>query len=201
MSRFPTYEFPKDLPPFQQELHVLSWFRDNFSPNPKKIGEMNLYIYPLVPKFIQENFCKTLAMTSNPGKFLQRAFKDIDAYPKVMGGLIAEGNHGMILDGSKIYGFELDTRENWLNPEKDGKWTLDQEHEIVDKALISWMAKERIRKFKGRVVLFPNFGFSGTPFNAEFRFKDDTWEQLQEIYKKEDRIKMNEELSLLLNQE
>lgn len=201
MSGMPVYEFQPELPPFQQELHVLNWFRDNFTTNPKKLKKMNIYICPLLPKFIQESFCIALAGTRDPAKFLQRTFKDLDAYPKIMADLIADGNHGMIMDGSKVYGFELDTRENWLNPEKDGKWTLDDENEIVDKALISWMAKSRVRELECRIVLFPEFGFSGTPFNASFRFKDHTWAQLQEIYKKEDTLRDNEELSRLLNGE
>lgn len=198
-SKAPVYVFPTELAPFQQELHLLGWFRDNFTSNPRNLKKMNAYIYPLVPKFIQQTFCIALATTVNPAKFLQRAFKDLDAYPGIMERLKAEGNHGMILDGSEVYGVSLDTRENWLNPEKDTKWTMDDEHAIIDKVLISWMAKERRRKFKGRMVLFTEFGFSGTPFESTFRFKDDTWAQLQEIYKEEDRQKDNAELSRLLN--
>jgi len=131
---------------------------------------------------------------------LQRAFKDIDEYPVVIEGLINEGNHGMILDGSTIYGFAIDANEKWLNPEKDTKWTEEDENEIIDKAIISWMAKHRIRKFKGRLVLFPKFGFSGKPFAVDFRFKDPHWQKLQDIYKEEDRISDNAELARLLKE-
>ncbi|MNG47077.1 hypothetical protein D3C79_49440 [compost metagenome] len=200
MSKFPPYVFPTDLAPFEQELHVLSWFRDNFTTNPKKLKQMNVYICPLVPAFIQQNFCLHMAASANPAKFLQRAFKDIDEYPVVIEGLINEGNHGMILDGSTIYGFAIDANEKWLNPEKDTKWTEEDENEIIDKAIISWMAKHRIRKFKGRLVLFPKFGFSGKPFAVDFRFKDPHWQKLQDIYKEEDRISDNAELARLLKE-
>lgn len=201
MSKFQPYVFPADLPPFEQELHVLSWFRDNFTTNPKKLKQMNVYVCPLVPGFIQENLCLHLAATSNPVKFLQRAFKDLDAYPTIIEGLINEGNHGMILDGSTIYGFAIDTRERWLDPDKDTKWTPEDESDIIDKAIISWMAKHRIRKFNGRLVLFPKFGFSGKPFAVDFKFDDVHWEKLLAIYKEEDRISDNAELSRLLNEE
>lgn len=195
------YVFPVDLPPFQQELHILSWFQENFTTNPKKLHKMNLRVRPLLPHWIQASLCDTLTRSHNPVKFLQQAFKDLAAYPAVMARLIDEGNHGMIMDGPNIYGFSLDTNEKWLNPKKDGKWSLEDEHEIIDQALIRWMVKERLRRFDGRLTLFSEFGFSGVPYQVNQYLRDDMWGELKAIWKKEDAERDNLELQYLLNPE
>lgn len=195
------YVFPTDLTPFQQELHVLGWFRDNFTTNPKKLKKMNLYICPLLPLFLQETLCLKLGATRDPVAFLKQAFQDLDAFPAIMQGLIADGNHGMIMEGSKIYGVVINTLEKWLDPVKDGKWSPDHEDEIMDQLLLTWMVKERRQRFQGRLVLFTQFGFSGTPQAVDHKFSEQTWAKLQEVYKKEDAERTRLELEYLLNPE
>jgi len=195
------YVFPTDLTPFEQELHVLAWFRENFTTNPKKLKKMNIYICPLLPLFLQENLCLKLGATRDPVGFLKQAFQDLDAYPVIMQGLIDDGNHGMIMEGAKIYGVVVDTREKWLDPVKDGRWTEEDEDEIMDKVLLTWMAKERRQRFQGRLVLFTQFGFSGTPQAVDHKFSEQTWAELQEVYKKEDAERTRLELEYLLNPE
>jgi hypothetical protein len=195
------YVFDSSLPAFEQELHVLGWFKDNFTTNPKKLKKMSARVRPLLPEFIQKSLCDALDRSTDPVKLLQMAFKDLAAYPGIMADLIALGNHGMIIEGQNIYGFNLDTNEKWLNPNKDGKWSPEDESEIIDKVLLRWMAKERRRTFNGRLTLFPEFGFSGIPFHAPYRFGDDTWSKLTALYEKEDNERTNIELHHYLNLE
>jgi hypothetical protein len=195
------YVFDGSLPAFQQELHILGWFQENFTTNPKKLKKMSARIRPSLPSWIQASLCDALERSTDPVKMLQMAFKDLAAYPAIMAGLIADGNHGMIMEGNNIYGISLDTNEKWLNPNKDGKWSLEDESDIIDKALLHWMAKERKRVFKGRLTLFPEFGFTGVPYHAPHRFDDKTWAKLTEIWAKEDNERTNLELQYLLNPE
>jgi hypothetical protein len=193
------YVFDSSLPAFEQELHILNWFKENFTTNPKKLKKMSARVRPLLPAFIQASLCDALERSTDPVKMLQLAFKDLAAYPAIMAGLISEGNHGMIIDGSNLYGISLETNEKWLNPNKDGKWSGEDESDIIDKALLRWMAKTRRRTFNGRVTLFPEFGFSGIPFHAPYRFDDETWERLTALWVHEDNDLMNLELQRLLN--
>ena len=195
------YVFPVDLPAFQQELHILSWFQENFTTNPKKLKKLGERVRPLLPEWIQKSLCDTLIRSNDPVRFMKRAFKDLAAYPAIMAGLIADGNHGMIMLGAEIYGISLDTNEKWLNPNKDGRWSLEDESDIIDKALLHWMAKNRMRTFNGRLTLFTEFGFSGIPYEAPHRFDDTTWAKLTEIWAKEDNERTNLELQYLLNPE
>jgi len=195
------YVFDGSLPAFEQELHILGWFKENFTTNPKKLKKMSVRVRPSLPDWIQASLCDALERSTDPAKLLEMAFKDLAAYPGIMAGLIAEGNHGMIIEGSNIYGIALDTNEKWLNPNKDGKWSSEDESDIIDKALLHWMAKTRRRSFNGRVSLFPQFGFTGIPYHAPYRFKDKTWDELSAVWAKEDKERDNRELERLLNLE
>lgn len=195
------YVFDETLSPFNQELHVLDWFQRNFTTNPKKLKKMNERIRPQLPTWIQKSLCDTLARSADPVKFMRHAFRDLAAYPAIMARLIAEGNHGMIMMGPEVFGFSLDTNEKWLNADKTGKWTQDDESDIIDKALQYWMIKERRRKVTCRITLFADFGFSGIPYETTHKLSDRLWNELLPHWKKEDEARDNLELQYLLNPE
>lgn len=199
MGTVEEYVFPVDLPPFQQELHIINWFKENFTSNPKKLKKLCLRIRPKLPEFIQASLCDTLYNSNDPVNFIKRAIADMEAWPEAMATLLEAGNHGMIMDGGTLHGITLDTRDNWLKTD-DSKWHIDDEYEIIDKAVNRWMVSERRRHFKGRIVLLHEFGFSGISFEVEQRFTQETWDKLQLVWVEEDRKRSTLELEYLLKE-
>ena len=68
----------------------------------------------------------------------------------------------MLVFNRIVYGVKLDTRENWLTEDKE--WTIEDEDEILQRLVRAWMKENEFKKFKGKIALFPEFGFSGQMF-------------------------------------
>jgi len=188
------YEFNPNLEPFDQEIHILTWFRDNMTDNPKKLLQMARKIRHLHPEFIQLSLFDTLENTRDPVKWMKRCFREMEAYPIIMKEFMDAGHHGMIMDGPTLYPVTLDTNKNWLR-NKNELWAQDQEAKIVDEVLATWMVKNRRTEFKGRIVLFRDFGFSGISFYIEQIWPKKHIEELKEIWRKEDEKKLKEDLA------
>ncbi|MCY1299293.1 hypothetical protein D9M70_488160 [compost metagenome] len=86
---------------------------------------------------------------------------------------IKDGNHGMLFTGNNgldVYPIKLDTRDNWLT--EGTKWDPEQEMIIQHDAANNWMKEHDKGTFYGKVVLFPQFGFSGEPRIVEMACGD-----------------------------
>lgn len=184
------YVFHPDMEPFDQEIHLLNFFEANFIPNAKKMLKMARRLRHLHPMFIQRSFFDTLEQTRDPLKWLKRCFVEAKDYPIIMKELMEQGNHGMIMEGLDIHGFALDTgvATRWLS-RKDLPWVEEQEREIIDTALLMWMSVNRRREFRGRIVLFRDFGFSGISYEVDQYLSDYHWGELEKIWAKEDHEK------------
>lgn len=193
----PEYKYNPDLEPFDQEIHLLEYFEQNFSTNPKKMLKLARKLRDQHPPFIQRSFFDTLEQTRDPIKWLRRCFVEMRHYPVIMEQLMNEGNHGMIMERDKIYGFALDTNKNWTR--KSDRWSEEQERQIIDEALLLWMCVERRRAFIGRIVLFRDFGFSGISYEVDQNFSDVHWAKLQKIWEKEDAEKLTADLKKYLS--
>lgn len=125
----------------------------------KDILKLNSRIFSQAKDDATKMFCKSVAASKEPLQYLDFCRRRIADSRLIKSELIAAGNHGMLVFNRIVYGVKLDTRENWLTEDKE--WTIEDEDEILDKAARRWMEEQNIKKFVGKVVLFPEFGFSG----------------------------------------
>jgi len=162
------FKVDESLPPLEQENQVLRYFQDNWTTNPKKLVKMAKKIAPGIPDFIQRSIIHNVCTARYPVKFLEEAFREMNDLPIIFEQLIAEGNHGMIMDGSKLYGIEIKANPKWLR--ENDKWNPDDEDEIMNTVVENWMEEQKIKAFIGKILLFREFGFSGIPrkVNQEF---------------------------------
>lgn len=186
------------LPNFDQEIRALQYLKDHFTRNPKKMKKMCLRMLPELPGFIRDAFINNIILGKDPIHWLEHAFAEMDQYPVLMKQFIEEGNHGMIFDKGTLYGFSLKTNPKWLS-NQDGEWDPEEEQAIIDQALNAWMVKERRRSFRGRIVLFQDFGFSGITFLVDHAFTDEYWEECQKQWELEDKRQLDQELRVLLS--
>ena len=166
------------LPPLAQEGQVLNWFRDSGVTNPKKLVKMAKKIHGIIPEFISRSITHNVLIARYPAKFLAEAYREMDDYPVIIAGLIADGNHGMLLHNDNIYGLVVNTKwSSWM--EGSQRWNSDQEAEIQDELLDSWMEENIIRHFDGRMVLFREFGFTGMARKMVWTMTDDCYDNLK----------------------
>lgn len=166
------------LPALEQEGQVLNWFRDSGVTNPKKLVKMAQKIHDTIPEFISRSITHNVLNARYPAKFLAEAYREMDDYPIIISGLIADGNHGMLMCDDNIYGLVVNTRwASWM--EAKHRWDMDQEAEIQDEMVNEWMESNLIRSFTGRIVLFREFGFSGMARKIKQTMTKEFYEELK----------------------
>lgn len=162
--------------PLEQENQVLRYFQEANTTNPKKLVKMARRIEHTVPAFIKRSIIDTVIESVYPAKFLAEAYKQMHDFPIIMQQLIDEGNHGMILDGAKIHGFEVKANPRWLR--ENDKWCLDDETEVMNNVVEEWMTAQKRRVFTGTIVLFQQFGFTGMPRKVDQAFTPEFFDNL-----------------------
>lgn len=191
------FEFDPTAEAVEQERQVIGWFRDYPPKNPKKLLERIERIYHQVPEFIQKSFCNTLLnpKVKDKMKVLAQFIWEIESVPKLIEELKRQGNHGMVIYKMNLYGIKLDANPKWLSKKDLHDWTNEQETEICEEAVETWMIENRVRHFnRDKVVLFSQYGFSGVARLMDIKMDDESWEKVK-------RLKMNDELSKYLNME
>lgn len=171
------YVVDESQAPLDQENQVLRWFQDLKTVNPKKLVRLAKQIENTVPDFIRRSIVDNVLCARHPQKFLAEAFREMNDLPIIMEGLMADGNHGMIMYGNNIYGVEVKANQRWLK--QGDRWNLEQEEEIMDSIVDEWMTKNKIRVFLGRIVLFKEFGFSGMARKITQQMTPEFFESLQ----------------------
>lgn len=167
-----------NLTPMEQENHVLNWFRDSGVTNPKKLVKMARRIENDIPQFIKRSIVDNVLNARYPQKFLAEAYKEMADYPVIIAGLIADGNHGMLMFGDDIVGLEINAKwSSWMKT--DDRWNTNQEIELQDELVDNWVEENVIRSFEGRIVLFREFGFSGMPRKVFRDLSDEEYERLR----------------------
>lgn len=162
---------------FEQEMHVLNWFRDNMPKSPKKLIAMSRYIRPLIPDYFQRTICDNLERpdTKDPIKFMTDCLREMIEFPKIIEKMKAEGAHGMIFDHGTLYPISLKANPKWLSGKPSERWTEDDERSIGNAAVACWMVEHRRRRFDDRFVLFEEFGFSGISMKSEWVMPEEDW--------------------------
>lgn len=197
------YTFNPDMPPREAEIAVLSWLRDNMPKGNKKLISLSRRIRPHLPMYIQRSLCDVIEdpRTKDAQAWMKKVFIDMEIFPKIVAKMLAEGNHGMIMDKGKMYGFNLLANAKWLSGKETEKWHDDDERDIADEAVQAWMVKHFIRHFDGKVVLFDEFGFSGIARESGWSMPDKLW--FEEVKPARDaeraRKKTSDEISKLIN--
>lgn len=162
------------LTPLEQENIVMEYLKANFSTNPKKLVKMVRRIEGNIPMFIRRSVIHTLLTIKNPVKYLEECLLEMLDYPVLIKQLIEEGNHGMIIDNDKLFGFEVKANPRWLRV--DDKWNVEDEKDIIDEVVEQHMTKYKLREFTGRIMLFRDFGFSGMPYKINQAFTKEYYE-------------------------
>lgn len=167
---FPPFVLDESLYPIEQENQVIDYFRDNWVDNDKKIIKMVKHVYNSVPRFIQKSFLDVILKVADPKKMLVFYFTEKERWTEIINQMVAEGNHGVIYDDHNVYGFVVETRENWL---KEGdKWHKDDEREIIKRSYYKWAREKGLTHFKGKVMMFHHFGFSGMSYFFDHKIDD-----------------------------
>lgn len=145
--------------PLMKEDAVLQYFQENWTTNPKKLKKMALRLMPNVPDFVQRGFIHDVLTAHDPAKYIIKCLDDMDAYRVIIKDLIEAGHHGMIVINDVITPITIDSRSNWLRP--GDPWHIDDEIEIQHKLCRAHMREHGMKRFHGKIVIFPAFGFSG----------------------------------------
>jgi hypothetical protein len=149
--------------PFKEEKVILDHFRNNWTTNPKKLQKLATRMINSGEwsEYLVEGVLKSVLRTREPLKYLMECFKQHDDYSAIIPEFIEQGFHGMIKDKwtDTLYPVEVKALAKWLKLED--RWSEEQEIEIMESAVTSWMEAYGFTKFTGKVLLFPIFGFSG----------------------------------------
>lgn len=146
----------------QQESDLLLHFQKLNSRNPKKIVKLAKRLIWDVEHECQRKFCIDIIEALDPVKYLDFCVQRIHDFAIIMEEEIAAGNHGVMFvgkDGDIIYPIKLDTLPNWLK--QTDKWTEEDEHQIMMDAATAYMHANNRYSLRTKIVLFPQFGFSG----------------------------------------
>lgn len=160
---------------FAQESTILKVFKDANLKNPKKVRAMATRLLKETTLPIQRQLLMDLIAAGNPLKYLHYCIDHVEQCAVIIQQFIDDGCHGMIMTGHKcrtIYPVKLDTRENWLKA--DDRWNEEDEQLIRIKSAEEWMKEYDKGYFLGKVVLFPQFGFSGVPGVIEMQCTTET---------------------------
>jgi hypothetical protein len=148
----------------REESAILDIFEAMKNPNPKKVINLARRLHGEVTSDIQKRLCRDIARADQPLVYMRACINKIRDCAILVKQFVAEGGHGMLFtgkDGLDVYPITLDTRSNWLT--EGAKWDPEQEMIIQHDAANNWMRDNNKGSFYGKVVLFPQFGFSGEP--------------------------------------
>lgn len=158
----PPFVLNEDLYPIEQENQLIDYFYTYYTDNPKKIVQMVRRIYNDVPRFMQRSLLDNILESSDPRKLLLMYFSEKVKWGEIIERLIAEGNHGVIYNDQEVWGFQVATMAKWLK--ENDKWTIEDEKEIIKKSYYKHCRENNITHFKGKVMMFHHFGFSGMSY-------------------------------------
>ena len=144
----------------QEEANFLKYLRDNFTTNAKDLQQLARAAAASQPVVIQQGIINSILRSRDPVGYVKECFEQALDYPIIIEEFIANGDHGMIVVDSKVHGVKIDARwKHWLK--EDDKWNVDQEIEIMHALVEAWMVANGVTVFKGKILLFPFFGFTG----------------------------------------
>lgn len=145
-----------------QEASILKHFEDlGDKKNPKKVKKLATRLYGQSPHTVQKKLCRDILMAADPVGYVERCIAMINDCSTIVQQFVEDGCHGMIMMGNDVYPVKLKTLAKWL--EENKRWDPEEEAKIQKDAAQEWLNAYEKDWFFGKVVLFPNFGFSGVP--------------------------------------
>lgn len=129
--------------------------------NPKKIVKLATKLALQTQNKLQKKLCLDIAYAADPVKYLNKCFAMLEDCSTIIAQFIADGCHGMLIDGKTTYPVRVEALSSWLR--KEDKWTEADEIDIQYQAAENWLIEYEKSYFLGKVVLFSEFGFSGVP--------------------------------------
>lgn len=154
----PLNKFP-EVDSLTLEIAILDQFKG--LTNPKKIRKLATKLYGQATNTIQKKLCLDLIKSKDPIAKLEHCVTLIEDTSIIIEELVESGHHGMIIMGKDISPVKIDTLKKWLV--SDDRWSLEDEFEIQNRVAEDWLRTNGKTEFLGKVVLFPQFGFSGVP--------------------------------------
>lgn len=213
------YVHDHSVPKFDQEVAVLMWFKDNFVRNPKKLKALARRLEPFVPDYIATSLCREIQKFPEPDEikhiakmnkarnrpapalncveWMERNFREIEEFAEIIENFVEQGFHGMIYDHDKLFPIKLKALPKWLT-EADGRWTEEDESDILRRSLKEWMIENQRYHHKDRVLLFERFGFSGMSSLLEYTLTHEEAEESKRRWRERKEEKDNEDLKRLL---
>lgn len=147
----------------ENESQILEHFKD-LPNNPKKIKKLAMKLHNESNSDLQRMLCMDIINAPKPKAYIDFCVRRIEEFAMIMEEEIAKGNHGVLFVGKKgdiVYPIRLNTVERWLH-EKE-QWTAEDEFEIQKDSVKIFMESMGSKHLLAKVVLFPQFGFSGIP--------------------------------------
>lgn len=149
----------EQLTPLQEEANFLKFLKDNFTTNAKNLQKLAAKEGMKHSDTIKQGIVHSILRSRDPVGYVRECFKQAYDYPIIIEQLIADGDHGMIVVDGVVYGVTINAQSNWL---KEGdRWNIDEEIDIQHELVEGWMKANKCTVFKGKIALFPFFGFSG----------------------------------------
>lgn len=155
----------------QNESDILDYFRDPKLTNPKKIRRLAQRLYFKCKTDLQRKVCTDILEARDPLFMIRDYLSKIDDFVILSKDFIDQGYHGMIFTGDNgdvVYPVTLDTLPHWLD-DPNNPWNEDDEKEIIYNVAKSYADTVTNPRVLVKVVLFPDFGFSGIPRIHEIR--------------------------------
>ena len=150
----------------EQEAALLDMFEAIKNPNAKKVKKFAARMYNECQLEIQKRLCRDIFRADDPVKYMNSCITKIRECAQLVAQFTAEGSHGMIFTGkfgTDVYPVKVEIRPGckWLT--EGTPWDPEQEMVMAHDAVNAWMRDHDKGYFFGKVVLFPQFGFSGEP--------------------------------------
>lgn len=144
----------------KEEANFLNYLRTNFTTNAKDLQQLARAAAADQPLVIQQGIIASILRSRDPVGYVKECFDQAADYPHIIDDFIKAGNHGMIVVDGKVHPVQINARwKHWLV--EDDLWNTEQEIEIMHALVEAWMIANRNNVFKGKILLFPFFGFTG----------------------------------------
>lgn len=157
----------------EQESDILRVLEESGITNPKKLVKLAKRLHNESPHELQRKLCVEIIKSPRPVEYVKHCIQKIKDFAEMVQFEVKRGNHGMLIVGSKmdiIIPIKLKLPENWI---KDGiPWVEDDERDIMRQAAENYLRTSTRKYLLAKVVLFPEFGFSGIPRVFEFTKED-----------------------------
>lgn len=155
----------------QLESEVLDHFIGMVNPKDKKIVALAKKLLPTYTHPIQQRLLLDIVHHKTPLKLVQRVIDLIGTISDLIPKFIEQGYHALIITDDEIHPAKIDAPAHWLVPDK--KWSPEEEREIQFKVLGKFVEEYELPSAIAKVMLMPEFGFSGIPSVIEAKYEKD----------------------------